>query len=342
MISQFTASRTTALLLLAAAASPWAGPAEAQDQPFRGKTISLFIGFGPGGTYDYYARLVARFLGQHIPGSPTIVAAQMPGAGSFTCANFLFSVAPKDGTAIGIVTQTVAIEEALKTPGVLYKSAQFNWIGRATSVVETQFTFGNSKTRTMEDATRLETVMGTTGAGSPTEGYPKLLNATYGTRFKLVGPYPASLDAMIAAERGEVDGTLTTYQTIRTARPDWVRDKKVHILVQYSTKRTAELPDVPAFTELGRTDFDRRMLEFYVSAEQVGRSFLAPPGVPADRVAILRTAFDDMLKDPALLAEIAKAKAEFTPLSGALLQKQIEDVANVSPEIISRMQAVLR
>ena len=333
--------QTVATLLASSLAT--LSPAIAQtDQPFRGKTISVYIGFGPGGTYDYYARLVARFLGPHIPGNPAVVAVQMPGAGSFTCANFLFTVAPKDGTALGTVTQTVAIEEALKTPGALYKSAQFNWIGRATSIVETQFTYGNSKTKTMEDATRLETVMGTTGAGSPTEGYPKLLNAVYGTRFKLVGPYPGTVDAMIAAERGELDGTLTTYQTIRTARADWVRDKKVNILVQYSAKRTAELPDVPAFTEFGRTDIDRAMLEFYVSAEQVGRAFLAPPGVPADRVAILRKGFEDMLKDPGLLAEIEKAKAEFSPLTGALLQKQIEDVANVSPEIITRMQAVLR
>ena len=316
--------------------------AQAQEEPFKGRTITIYIGFGPGGTYDYYARLVARHLGKHIPGTPNVVAAQMPGAGSFTCANFMFSVAPKDGTALATITQTVAIEEALKTPGVLYKSAQFNWVGRATSIVETQFTYGNSKVKTMEDATKLESVMAATGVGSPTEGYPKLLNATWGTKFKIVGPYPASLDGMLAAERGEVDGTLTTYQTIRTARPEWVRDKKVNILVQYSAKRTAELPDVPAFTEFGRTDLDRQMLEFYVSAEQVGRSFLAPPGVAPERVAVLRKGFADMLKDPALLSEIEKAKAEFTPLDGAGLQKLIEGVSNVSPEVIARMQAVLR
>lgn len=330
-------------IVLAAALTPMAtAHAQSQDAPFRGKTISIYIGFGPGGTYDYYARLVARYFGKYVPGNPSVVAVQMPGAGSFTCANFMFAAAPKDGTALATVTQTVAIEEALKTPGALYKSAQFNWVGRATSIVETQFTYGNSKVKTMEDATKLESVMAATGAGSPTEGYPKLLNATYGTKFKLVGPYPASLDGMLAAERGEVDGTLTTYQTIRTARPEWVRDKKVHILVQYSAKRTAELPDVPAFTEFGKTDLDRQMLEFYVSAEQVGRAFLAPPGVPAERVEILRKAFDEMLKDPALLAEIEKAKAEFVPLSGALLQKQIEDVAKAPPEVIARMQTILR
>lgn len=324
---------TTGIAATAGAQSP---------EPFQGKTISVYIGFGPGGSYDFYSRLIARYLGQHIPGQPNVIAVSMPGAGSFTCANFLFSAAPRDGTAIAMITQTAAIEEALKSPGVLYKSAQFNWVGRITSSVEKQFTYGASKTKTMEDATRNDTVMGTTGAGSPSEGYPKLLNALYRTKFKLVGPYPNTTDAMLAAERGEVEGTLTTYQTIRTARPDWVRDKKVNVLVQYSAKRTTELPDVPAFPEFARDDMGRQMLEFYVSAEQVGRSVVAPPGVSAQRMAILRTAFMETMKDPGLHAEIEMARAEFNPMSGADLQKVIETVATVSPEVVSRMQAVLR
>ena len=330
-------------ILLASVFSLVALTARAQTtEAFRGKAVTLYIGFGAGGSYDFYSRVVARHIGQYIPGKPNVVAASMPGAGSFTCANFLYAVAPKDGTAIGMITQTAAIEEALKNPGVLYKSALFNWIGRITSAVETQFTYGASRSKTIDDATLFETVVGSTGAGSPSEGFPKILNALYGTKFKIVGPYTNTTDAMLAAERGEVDGTLTSYQTIRNFKPDWVRDKKVNVLVQYSLKRTAELPDVPAFPELARTPEARKILEFYVSAEQVGRSIVAPPGVPAERVAMLRSAFMDTMKDPAMLADLEKARAEFNPMNGADLQQLILNVASVEPEIIARMQEILR
>lgn len=332
------------LLLIASLLNAgWSAQAHAQaNEPFKGKNITLYIGFGAGGSYDFYSRLIARYMGQYIPGQPNIVPTQMPGAGSFTCANFLFTAAPKDGTAIGMITQTVAIEEALKAPGVLYKSAEFNWIGRVTSSVETQFTYGASKTKSIADALSNETIAGSLGAGSPSEGYPKLLNALYGTKFKLVGPYQNTTEAILATERGEIDGTLGTYQTIRTYRPDWVEQKKVHVLVQYSLKRTAELPDVPAFPELSHTDEGRRMLEFYVSAEQIGRSIVAPPKLLADRVAMLRRAFDQAMKDPGLLADIQKTRADFSPMTGEELQKTIEQVASVSPEIVQKMQAILR
>ena len=248
---------------------------------FKGKTVTIYIGFAAGGSYDYFGRLVARHIGRYLPGNPTVIATAMPGAGSLTAANYLYARAPRDGTALGIVSQTMAIEEALGTPGVQYKASQFNWLGRATSVNEVSFTFHTSNTKTIGDAMSNETTMASTGAGSPSETYLKLLNDVAGTRFKLVGPYPASNDAMLAMQRGEVDGAFTSYGTLKVSRQDWLREKKINILVQYG-ERSADLPDVPFAVDLAKTDEDRRLMAFYVSSEQIGRAFLAPPQTPAD------------------------------------------------------------
>jgi tripartite-type tricarboxylate transporter receptor subunit TctC len=310
------------------------------DASFKGQTVHLYIGFAPGGTYDYFGRLVARHIGRHLPGNPTVIAEQMPGAGSFTAANFLYVRAPKDGTALGIVSQTMAIEEALGTPGVQYKAARFNWIGRATSVNEVSLTFHTSKTKTIRDAIAKETAMAGTGAGSPSETYLKLLNEVAGTRFKLVGPYPASNDAMLAMERGEVDGAFTSYATLKVSHQDWLRDNTINILVQYG-ERSGDLPDIPYAVDLATTDEDRQLMTFYVSSEQIGRAFLAPPETPADRIATLRKAYDETMRDPQLLAEIDQSHAEFSPLSGDKLQRLVAATADVPAAIVARIRSII-
>jgi tripartite-type tricarboxylate transporter receptor subunit TctC len=317
-----------------------AAQAQGAETFYKGKTVFIYIGFAPGGSYDYFGRLLARHLGRHLPGNPTIVAESMPGAGSFTAANFLYTRAPRDGTALGIVSQTVAIEEALGTPGVQYKSSQFNWIGRAAAVNEVSFTFHTSKTKTIQDAMTNETSMASTGAGSPSESYLKLLNAVAGTRFKLVGPYPASNDAMLAMERGEVDGAFTSYNTLKVARQEWLRTGKINVLVQYG-EHSRELPNVPFAVELAKNDADRSLLAFYVSSEQIGRAFLAPPGIPAERVSALRHAYDQTMQDPQFLAEIAKSHSEFSPLPGDKLQELVAGTTSVSPSIIPRVRKIL-
>jgi tripartite-type tricarboxylate transporter receptor subunit TctC len=325
-----------ALLLATSLAARAAEP----DTSFKGQTVHLYVGFAPGGTYDYFGRLVARHIGRHLPGNPTVIAEQMPGAGSFTAANFLYARAPKDGTALGIVSQTMAIEEALGAPGVQYKAARFNWIGRATSVNEVSLTFHTSKTKTIRDAIGHETTMASTGAGSPSDTYLKLLNEVAGTRFKLVGPYPASNDSMLAMERGEVDGAFTSYATLKISHQDWLRDNTINILVQYG-ERSADLPDIPYAVDLATTDEGRRLMAFYVSSEQIGRAFLAPPETPADRVSALRQAYDETMQDPEFLHEIAQSHVEFNPLSGDKLQLLVAQTANVSPTVIARIRAIL-
>jgi tripartite-type tricarboxylate transporter receptor subunit TctC len=307
---------------------------------YKGKTVHIYIGFAPGGSYDYFGRLVARHLGKHLPGNPTVVAESMPGAGSFTAANYLYARAPRDGTALGIVSQTVAIEQLLGTSGVQYKAAQFNWIGRATSVNEVSLTFHSSITKTIGDAIAHETTMASTGAGSPSETYLKLLNAVAATKFKLVGPYPASNDAMLAMERGEVDGAFTSYNTLKVSRLDWLRDKKINILVQYG-ERSGDLPDVPLAVDLAKTEADRQLMAFYVSSEEIGRAFLAPPEIPADRIAVLRKAYDETMRDGEFLHEIDQSHSEFSPLSGDKLQRLVAATADVPPTIVARIRNII-
>jgi tripartite-type tricarboxylate transporter receptor subunit TctC len=320
-----------------------ASVAQAQNAEtfFKGKTITIYIGFSAGGTYDLFGRLVQRHLGKHIPGNPTVISQNMPGAGSFIAANYLYRVAPKDGTAIGIATQTIAIEEALKTQGVQYKANEFNWLGRATSNVEITVGWHKAKVQKIEDALTNEMTIATTGSGSPSEGYHKMLNGTIGTKFKLVGPYPGSTDGLLAMERGETDGAFTSWNTLNTAKHSWIEEKKANVIVQYALERLDDLKDVPTMVELAKKPEDKAMFAFYTSGGEVGRAFFAPPGVPADRVAVLRKAFTETLKDPELLAEVEKAKLDFHPADGERLQKIVADTASVSPDVVKRMQDIL-
>jgi tripartite-type tricarboxylate transporter receptor subunit TctC len=336
-LETFLAAVVSATLLLGSNIASHAAEPEAL---YKGKTVIIYIGFAPGGSYDYFGRLVARHIGRHLPGNPTVVAQSMPGAGSFTAANYLYARAPRDGTALGIVSQTVAIEEALGTLGVQYKVSQFNWIGRATSVNEVSLTFHSSNTKTIRDAIARETTMASTGAGSPSETYLKLLNAVAATKFKLVGPYPASNDAMLAMERGEVDGAFTSYNTLKVSRQDWLREKEINILVQYG-ERSADLSDVPYAVDLAKSEADRQLMAFYVSSEQIGRAFLAPPEMPAESVAVLRKAYDETMRDPQLLAEIDQSHSEFSPLSGDKLQRLVAATADVPLTLVARIRGII-
>jgi tripartite-type tricarboxylate transporter receptor subunit TctC len=322
----------------------FSAPAAAQknDEFFKGRTISIYIGFAPGGSYDYYARLVGRFLGRHLPGNPTVVTQNMPGAGSFLAANFLYNAAPRDGTALAVVTQTLALEEALKTKGVQYRSAQFNWIGRMTAILEVTLTGPKARAKTIEDARKMEVPLAGTGSGSPSEGYPKLMNALAGTKFKIISGYPGSTQGIMAAEAGEVDGGLTSWNTLKRTRAAALADGEFSILVQYALQRHPDLPNVPTIVELGQTPEARKILTFYASGAEVGRSLVAPPGLPPERVKQLRDGFDAMLKDPEFLTEVEKTQVEFQPASGEFMQKLIADTAEAPRAVIDAAQDILK
>jgi tripartite-type tricarboxylate transporter receptor subunit TctC len=196
--------------------------------------------------------------------------------------------------------------------------------------------------KTIQDAMQYEAPLAGTGVGSPSEGYPKLLNALAGTKFKVISGYPGSTQGMLAMERGEVDGALTSWHTLNRTKPEWLRNRDLNLLVQYAPRRHPELADVPAVVELGKTPDANRVLGFYSSSAELGRSVAAPPGVPADRVRVLRAAFDAMLKDPEFRAEIDKSQLEFQPASGEEVQKLVSDTANVARDIAEQTKAILR
>lgn len=335
------ARRIAAMAGILSAAVAGSAAAQSPAEFYKDKTVTVTIGFSPGGTYDLFGRMVARHIGKHLPGSPKVIAQNMPGAGSLRAANWLYSVAPKDGTQLATVSQSMAIEEALGNKAVRYKAAEFNWIGRVTSNIEVHVIWHASKGTTIEGAKSAVIPVASTGPGSPSEAYPKLMNALLGTKFKLVRGYPGSTNGLLAMERGEVDGALTSWNTMKSTRKKLLDDKKMILLVQYVSQRSPELKDVPAVVELASNDEDRKLLAFAASSAEVGRSILAPPGVPADRVAALRAAFDAAMKDPALLAEVNKARLDFVPASGAELQKIIQDTASTPPALIERMKKIL-
>jgi tripartite-type tricarboxylate transporter receptor subunit TctC len=314
-------------------------PVSAQDAPpnLAGKTVTIYIGFGPGGGYDLYGRVLSRHLGKHLPGHPTIVVSNMPGAASVRAANYVYTVAPKDGTALGIVAQSIGEEQLVGTSGVSYDVARFNWIGRFAANVEVAYVWHAAPVKTIEDLKTTEATFAGTGPSSLI--YPRLLNGIAGMKWKLVNGYSTTAVAHLAMQRREVDGATSSLNTLKTTQRDWLDNKLIRILVQFALKRSAELAAVPAVVEFGNTQEDKDVLSFYASSGAVGRAVIAPPDLPADRVAMLRAAFAATLKDADFLAEIETTKLEFEPLPGAELQALVEASTKVSSTVLQRARA---
>ena len=308
-------------------------------EAFRGKTVTLYIGTGAGGGYDAYGRLIARHFGRFLPGTPSVVAQNMPGASSLVLTNFLYNKAPRDGTAVGVINQAMPMEQFLQTEGIAYDANRFAWIGRASSAVETGIVWHTSPIQKIEDVFTRETVVGGTGPTSSTVFIPHLLNNLAGTRFKVVSGFNGTNEIGLAMERGEVEGSGTPMESLKSYRADWMRDKKIRILVLWSAQREPELPDVPSIVELGRTEEARRILKFYASADDIGRSLMAPPGLAPERIATLRRAFDAAVRDPQFLADAEKSGLEVKPMSGEALQAMVAEVATFPQELIAKARA---
>ncbi len=313
--------------------------AQTPEQFYAGKTIDFVIGYPPGGSNDTLGRLVARHLGKHIPGKPNLVPKNQPGAGSFLAANTIFNVSPKDGTVIGIGAPTMPLDEKLGTQGVRFKTFEMNWIGRIDSLINIVFTWKTSPVKTFADAQRIQSMLSGTGVGSTVSIYPTVMNNVFATKFKLVMGYKGSNEAMLAVERGEVEGHSTSWTALKVAHPDWIRDNNVAILVQFALKRHAELPDIPTAVDLARNDEEREILGAIMNAAEVGTAFFTTPGVPADRLAALRRAFDATMKDAELLAEAQKIKVGVSPMIGEDLQKLVWEVSNLSPALLEKVRA---
>lgn len=236
--------------------------AQSAEAFYKGRnTIDMMVGTNPGGGYDLYGRLVARYMGDYLPGKPTMVVKNMPGAGHLKMVNWMYNAAPKDGSVVGGAPQALAIEQALESEGIQYDAAKFIYIGRAAPVVEVTYTWHTSPAKTLEDARKRETIMGGSGPTSPTVFYLKLLNNLAGTNFKIIASYSGTAEVQLGIERGEIEGGSKAWESMKVDNADWLRDKKVNILLQYATEPAPDLPGVPLFSDLGKTPEDKAALK---------------------------------------------------------------------------------
>ena len=329
-----------ALALVLAGFAAGTAAAQTPEQFYQGKLLDLEIGYPTGGSNDAYGRLLANHLGRHIPGAPAIVPRNTPGAGSFLAVNRVYANLPKDGTVIALGAPTLALDERLGSQGARFKTAELNFIGRVDSLINIVMMWKASKVKSIADAQMNVSTLSGTGAGSTVSIYPTVLNNVIGTKFKLVMGYRGSNEAMLAMERGEVEGHSTAWAAVKVAKPDWLRDKTVNIIVQFALKRHPELPDIPTAVELARNDEERAVLSAIMNASEVGTAFFTTPGIPPERLAVLRRAFDDTMKDPDFLAEAERLRLGVSPLPGEELQKLVAQVSNLSPALLERVRAV--
>lgn len=319
-----------------------AGDARAQgavEQFYKGRTIDLIIGYPPGGSNDVFARFVARHMPRFIPGNPNIVTRNMPGGGSLLAANHIFAIAPKDGTVIGITAPTIPLDARLGNPAARFQPEQFHWIGRIGPAVNPLMVWHTQPFRSWKDAMTQEITLSATGAGSTVSVYPTVLNNVMKTRFKLVMGYKGSGEAMLAMERGETAGHSTAWEAVKTQHPAWIKDGKVRFLLQFALSRHPEMADVPTAIEIAETDEQKSILRAVLNATEIGKPFLTTPGVPAERVEALRRAFDAMVKDKDFQAEFERAQVELTPRTGEELQKLVEDLVRMPPDLLAKVKA---
>lgn len=315
----------------------WCSTAGAQGvADFKGRTVTVVVGFETGGSYDIYGRLFARFFGAHLPGQPNVVVQNMPGAGGLVAANYLYNVAPRDGTAIGVISQTAAIGQVLDTPGIRYDVRKFFWVGRLISNSQVLHAWYTSGIKTIADAMSHEVVVAGTGPTSSSVVFPHIMNDLLGTKFKDVPGYKGPTSATLAMERGEVEAVVRPWSEIKAKNPDWLRDKKIYLLVQFALAPNPDIPDVPAVVDLAHDQEQRQLMALFASGNEVGNAIVAPPGLSAPVAAALRTAFEDTMKDQSFLDAAKQAHLDLDPLSGEKLQAINDNTFEVPDSVIEQ------
>ena len=314
--------RLLASFLVAAATACLAVSASAQTSKvdFAGKTITVVVGFGAGGSYDIVARLIADHLGRFLPGHPTVIAENMPGGGGARSVAYMATVAPKDGTVVSVIPGTILMDNALGNLPAGVAAGDFAYVGRLSSPVGVAMTWHTSPTKTVEDAKQRETTMAASGRTAMTSIIPRVFNAIVGTKFKVIEGYEGAAAGVLAMERGEVEGSSTTMPSLDASHPDWIATNQVNVLWQVAPSRDPAYPDIPALMEFAANDAQRALLGLVASEGVVGRSLALPPGVPDEVVATYRSAFDQMVQDPDFLADAKKRNVDLDLTSGSALQ----------------------
>ena len=308
--------------------------AQLLDEFFRGKTISLLIGFGSGGEDDLWARAIARHLGSHIPGNPVILPQNTPGSGGLLVANRLYNTAPKDGTVIGLMNRGIPFEPLLGGRGDQFDALKFNYLGspgRDTTVCAAR---KDANVKKMQDLYSNELTVGGTGSGADTAIYPQFLSALLGMKFKLVLGYKGSHDIQLAMERNEVQGICVSYDSIE--RGTLAQQHQINVLLQAALEPDSRLAGVPFGLDFARGPDERATLQLFFMRASLGRPFVAPPGLPTERIAALQQAFDATLRDPAFLDDARKQQLRVMPISGRQMTELIADAYKAPPAIVQR------
>jgi tripartite-type tricarboxylate transporter receptor subunit TctC len=337
MIARAIAAAMLALLPVAMVA------AQTPADFYKGRNVEEYIGYSAGGAYDLYARVIGRHMGKNIPGSPTLVPKNMEGAGSLRLANWLYRVAPKDGTAFGTIGRGIAFDPLFIGKGDAFDATKFNWLGSANNEVSVCVAMKGSGITKFEDLYTKQLTVGGTGTSADTDQFPRVLNNVLGTKFKIVEGYPGGNDVVLAMERGEVSGRCGwSWSSVKATHKSWIEEKKMVVLAQLSLSKHPELPDVPLVMDLAKNDEQRAILKMVFARQVMGRPYLAPPDLPADRAAMLRKAFMDTMHDKDFLADADKSQLEINPVSGEDVEKLVKEVYATSPDIIAKAKAAAK
>ncbi len=328
-------ARFSSLVFMAAMIClPQTSSAEQVADFYRGKKITMYVGSSTGGGTDIYGRLIARFIGNHIPGNPQVIVANVPGANGLVSANQLYRTLPKDGTAIATFDRAVAMQAIWANPAAQFVATELNWIGSTNIDTSTCVTWHASGIDTLEKFMTREVIM-----GSSTIYHANLLNTLFGAKLKLVQGYPGGNDVLLAMERGEVQGRCNwSWSSIISTKPDWVRDKKINIIIQFADEKHPEMPNVTLVTELAKNEHQRQMLDLVLSTQKMARPFAAPPGVPDERITALRKAFMDTTKDPEFIAVANAQQLELSPVSGEQIQEMLARISNTPKSVIREVR----
>jgi tripartite-type tricarboxylate transporter receptor subunit TctC len=332
------ASGIVSLLVALLAASPVRADGVADF--YRGKTINVLIGVNVGGGYDFEARLLARFMRGHIPGNPVLVPQNMVGAGGIKMANYLYAIAPQDGTALGMFPDTLVAAQAVGTEGVQYDANRFFWLGSMSTSPVTLAVWHTAGVQTIDDARKKEIVVAASNKGAITYTFPRMLNELLGTRFKIVSGYQGNSTMTVAMERGEVEGVTNSWDSWKSFNPAWVQERKIKVLVQTEPK-SKDLADVPSVQELARNENDRSVIQLIVSGDALGKPMATSPNIPTDRVQALREAFDATIKDPAFIDAATAARIEINPIYGLTLQATVERVLATPKNLAERARMII-
>ena len=332
-----------ALTIVATALLSPSAHAQSVAEFYKGKTVSMYIGFSAGGTYDLYGRVVARHMGKHIPGNPTVVPKNMEGAGSIRLTNYMYHQAPKDGTALATMGRGGAFGPLFGMKGAQFDAERFLWLGSANDEVSLCAAWHQSGITSFEEVRRKELIIAATGPGDESQTVPKIFNGVLGSKFKVIGGYPGSNEMTISIERNETQGRCAfSWASMKSVHRQWLDEKKINILIQLSYQKHPELQHVPLAGDLAKTQEEKQMINLFAARQVMGRPFFSTPDIPPDRAAALRKAFLDTLKDPEYEAEAEKLKLENTPVSGERVQQIVSEIYATPRAVVQKATELVK